>query len=192
VLVSGPASFAPVQRGGIGLWSVLMSTGRVTASLAGHPSRPLRPHPEVRVPRASGALYQPPPCKICSARPAGVGCCRCCWSVVYRLLGEIRGCPAAWQYGWQYDQMPRAPTLLLPRSLTTAARPAKPASGAPCGSALGEVDGMSHPATHHRPRVCTHRPARASAGAGATTCVCSTHLRAIGPSAPPACYTSTC
>jgi hypothetical protein len=51
VLVSGPASFALVQRGGIGLWSALMSTGRATASLAGHPGdlpargrgRPLRP-----------------------------------------------------------------------------------------------------------------------------------------------------
>ena len=39
VLVSGPASFALVQRGGIGLWSALMSTGRATASLAGRPSR---------------------------------------------------------------------------------------------------------------------------------------------------------
>ena len=51
VLVSGPASFALVQRGGVGLWSALMSTGRATASLAGHPGdlpargrgRPLRP-----------------------------------------------------------------------------------------------------------------------------------------------------
>ena len=45
------ASFALVQRGGIGLWSALMSTGRATASLTGHPGdlpargreRPLRP-----------------------------------------------------------------------------------------------------------------------------------------------------
>ena len=41
VLVSGPVSFALVQRGGIGLWSALMSTGRATASLAGRPRRDL-------------------------------------------------------------------------------------------------------------------------------------------------------
>jgi len=38
--VSGPASFVLVQRGGIGLWSALMSTGRATVSLTQHASAP--------------------------------------------------------------------------------------------------------------------------------------------------------
>ena len=58
VLVSGPASFALVQLGGIGLWSALMSTGRVTASPTNHPGdlpargrgRPLRPEAIIVVP----------------------------------------------------------------------------------------------------------------------------------------------
>jgi len=76
VLVRGPASFAPVQRSGIGLWSALMSTGRVTTSLAGHPGdlfvlkQPIRPVDgrERAGPRAADVRGRP--CRCAHVRAA--------------------------------------------------------------------------------------------------------------------------
>ncbi|MCA1603163.1 MAG: hypothetical protein LC776_16515, partial [Acidobacteria bacterium] len=61
VLVSGPASFTLVQHGGIGLWSALMSMGRATASLAGHPcDLPARGRGDLFVPNADGESRRRP------------------------------------------------------------------------------------------------------------------------------------
>jgi len=152
VLVSGPASFALVQRGGIGLWSALMSTGRATASLdlpARGRGRPLRPERASRRHPAAPAGHP----RWSTCRPVslcmGVYCRSCC---LFAALDPVdldhAGARAS----------SRRPGNARPRGGPGAAldapagrrRPALPPGHRVV--AHGEDDGMTHPPSR-RPAV---------------------------------------